>query len=695
VNGSLFDTRLRLPVDKSDECNSVDRYIGGMSESTREANGDSESESSASPNQSYSTESSNSSSTSRNSNNNIRDCSGDLSCSSSTTTATRDSQASESGANSSSNITNGSNWQPTWSAYDNRKPSSSRVTNETEESINSILKNRGDEVIQQSQQMTGFICDTKPGGLKDSCSSSPRLELNSNRAGDQICQDSDSPHLWPSTSQSTNDSFSDMHQRMRLATLKPVPSGPSSSTDTNNNRNSSSNTRIESLCGLRKNNFSKSASGGRLMNRNESRTKVCDCLSQNCSEKEHSNRRRFIESYYNNRTRLPSANAMSTSNISTPLNRLSECDEITKRLLSSPIRTVNLLERPNRRIQIGDIDKSRRASLGTHTTKEQVPLFTSSQFDSLDSSYSNELSNVTDNQDCHQKQQSNCPKADNSALPKEGDGKLKQQQQQGRSLSVCQDDGLNPRLKNNSSNHSLGLNRAVSLACETGSSKQLLTIIPLFGCDIKALEQFSNLGSILPPPIDSAIGHILAHGINAIGIFRKSGVKSRILTLRKRIETNQDASFDEINRNNEFSIYDIADLVKMWFRELKPMPLMTKDLIRLISNYLQMHGSANTCASQQKRGKSPNVDLESIEELHGSLKKQIDTMISPTHRALFSKAIAFFATISSNSDINQMTSQNLAICLTPSLCATESDQTSILVAQGALKYCIDNYRILF
>lgn len=554
----------------------------------------------------------------------------------------------------------------------------------TEESKNPAIKR--DEMIQRSQSTAGRKCDTATRTLKTSCPCSPRLEVGHDELSRQSLKFGS--NQFPSTSNHPDRSNVEHHHASR-----PAPSA-SSTLDTNNNKNSaSSGMRVDYLSASRRNNFSKSASGSRLVHRNDSRSKVCDCLSQQCGEKEHSNRRQFIESYYNSRTRLPSSTAMSSLNISSPLNRLSECDAITKRLLSSPIRTVNLSENPVRQLQVGEVDKSRRASLGTNTLTEQVSLFTSSQFNSLEINYGREADKKVGNE------QNACDSSTgNTNISGESD-LIQKQQQQGRSLSVCQDDCLKRRFRTSGSNHSSNLNRAVSLACESGAPKQMMTIIPLFGCDIKALEQFMRWGLVLPPAIDSAVEHILSCGINSIGIFRKSGVKSRILTLKQRIETNQEASLEQINRDKEFSIYDIADLVKMWFRELKPMPIMTKDLIRLISNFLQSSKSLDKHATSSRLHQHTGEPVEDPEFTRrspdGSLKQQIDYIISPTHKALFLKALNFFASISSKSEINQMTSQNLAICLTPSLCATESDQNSIIVAQKALKYCIDNYQILF
>lgn len=441
----------------------------------------------------------------------------------------------------------------------------------------------------------------------------------------------------------------------------------------------------------------------------DTKPSICDCLSQDCDEKRHSNRRQFLEQYYNSRTQLSPSSKSSTSsfNISTPLNRLSECDAITRRLLSSPNRNPKLVESPVRRLQMSELDRSRRASLGTNSLTDQMSSFSTSRLKSLDSNFKRNAHEVSfDNQN----KGDDLVRSGDHDTPTDDDLKLKQQQ--GRSLSVCDEETLNPRLRNASSNHSSNLNRAISLACESASSslatKRSLTLIPLFGCDIKSLEQFTDLGLVLPPVINSAMDHILVNGINSIGIFRKSGVRSRILTLRQRIETNQELRFNELNKNNEFSIYDIADLVKMWFRELKPVPLMTKELIKLISNFLNTTQTATSKAastitrssssSQQERLISPGrIETASSvdEQIETTLLTRINSITTTTHRALLYKALNFLAQISAECHVNQMTSQNLAICLTPSLCATESDQNSILNDQKALEYCIDNHQILF
>lgn len=57
-----------------------------------------------------------------------------------------------------------------------------------------------------------------------------------------------------------------------------------------------------------------------------------------------------------------------------------------------------------------------------------------------------------------------------------------------------------------------------------------------------------------------------------VGLFRKPGVKSRIQKLREACELDPDMS-----SFHEWNAYDVADMVKQYFRDL-PDPIMTAKL---------------------------------------------------------------------------------------------------------------------
>lgn len=79
-------------------------------------------------------------------------------------------------------------------------------------------------------------------------------------------------------------------------------------------------------------------------------------------------------------------------------------------------------------------------------------------------------------------------------------------------------------------------------------------------------------GQALPRNIEEALIWLAQNAADQVGLFRKSGVKSRIQALRNMVDTCSDI----INFNNQQS-YDVADMVKQYFREL-PDSLMTNKL---------------------------------------------------------------------------------------------------------------------
>ena len=81
-------------------------------------------------------------------------------------------------------------------------------------------------------------------------------------------------------------------------------------------------------------------------------------------------------------------------------------------------------------------------------------------------------------------------------------------------------------------------------------------------------------GCTLPKTIQNALLWIKLNAMDQIGIFRKSGVKSRIAKLKAIIEANCNSS--SLGIFDEQQAYDVADVVKLYFRELPESLLTTK-----------------------------------------------------------------------------------------------------------------------
>ncbi|KAH9415349.1 Dynein light chain Tctex-type [Dermatophagoides pteronyssinus] len=174
--------------------------------------------------------------------------------------------------------------------------------------------------------------------------------------------------------------------------------------------------------------------------------------------------------------------------------------------------------------------------------------------------------------------------------------------------------------------------------------------------------QLQNNGRILPDSIENAIIYLLKFGRNSLGIFRKSGVKSRIQILREKIQ-QQEINFEITGE----SVYDVADLLKQWLRDLRPH-LLTNELIDMF-----------IMAKKSKNNHQFEFYLWHLDDCH---------------RYLLFIILKFLSLIAANSSTNQMTIQNLAICFAPSLCNGENEK-QINRGQKCLQYCIENYESLF
>ena len=88
-------------------------------------------------------------------------------------------------------------------------------------------------------------------------------------------------------------------------------------------------------------------------------------------------------------------------------------------------------------------------------------------------------------------------------------------------------------------------------------------------------ENVRKFGKPLPHFILRSLAHLRRTSLNQIGLFRKPGVRNRIARLRISCENAPESWNMDIF--NDYSSYDVADMVKQYFREL-PDALMTSKL---------------------------------------------------------------------------------------------------------------------
>ncbi|XP_060680028.1 rho GTPase-activating protein 7 isoform X1 [Hemiscyllium ocellatum] len=156
---------------------------------------------------------------------------------------------------------------------------------------------------------------------------------------------------------------------------------------------------------------------------------------------------------------------------------------------------------------------------------------------------------------------------------------------------------------------------------------------------VPLLVNVQRSGHPLPQSIQQAMRFLRKQCLDQVGLFRKSGVKSRIQALRQMNET----CTDSVNYEGQ-SAYDVADMLKQYFRDL-PEPLMTS---KLSETFLQIY----QYVPKDQR-------LQAI---------QAGIMLLPDeNREALQTLLYFLSDVTAVVEENQMTPTNLAVCLAPSL----------------------------
>lgn len=156
---------------------------------------------------------------------------------------------------------------------------------------------------------------------------------------------------------------------------------------------------------------------------------------------------------------------------------------------------------------------------------------------------------------------------------------------------------------------------------------------------VPLLMMLQRTGYPLPASIQAAINFLQKTALDSSGLFRKSGVRSRIQKLKFMNESDP----ENINYEEQ-QAYDIADMLKQYFREL-PEALLTSKLSETFISIFQFIPE--------------DLRLDAV---------QAALMLMPDeNREVLQVLLEFLAEICQNASINQMTATNLAVCFAPSL----------------------------
>uniref|UniRef100_A0A667WLK7 Rho GTPase-activating protein 7 n=1 Tax=Myripristis murdjan TaxID=586833 RepID=A0A667WLK7_9TELE len=162
----------------------------------------------------------------------------------------------------------------------------------------------------------------------------------------------------------------------------------------------------------------------------------------------------------------------------------------------------------------------------------------------------------------------------------------------------------------------------------------------VFGVPLQVNVQ--RTGQPLPQGIQQAMRYLRNQCLDQVGLFRKSGVKSRIQALR---QMNEACGADGGGVNYEGqSAYDVADMLKQYFRDL-PEPLLTS---KLSETFLQIY---------QYMPK----------ELRLQAGRAAVLLLPDENREALRTLLCLLSDVTASVGENQMTPTNLAVCLAPSL----------------------------
>ncbi|KAM8800097.1 stAR-related lipid transfer protein 8 [Eudromia elegans] len=155
---------------------------------------------------------------------------------------------------------------------------------------------------------------------------------------------------------------------------------------------------------------------------------------------------------------------------------------------------------------------------------------------------------------------------------------------------------------------------------------------------VPPVTNVQRTGQPLPQSIQQAMRYLRSQCLDQVGIFRKSGVKSRIQALRHMNETNP----EHVSYDGQ-SAYDVADLLKQYFRDL-PEPIFTS---KLTETFLQIY----QFVSKEQR-------LQAV---------QAAVILMPDENREVLQTLLYFLSDIASAEENQMTAGNLAVCLAPSI----------------------------
>lgn len=233
----------------------------------------------------------------------------------------------------------------------------------------------------------------------------------------------------------------------------------------------------------------------------------------------------------------------------------------------------------------------------------------------------------------------------------------------------------------------------------------------VFGVPLLLISQ--RTGQTLPKSIFAAIKWLKLNALDNVGIFRKSGAQPRIQKLKVVVETFDSESMAMYDGQQG---YDVADMVKQYFREL-PECLMTNKMSETFIAIFQrkffiFFNPNNYLARSIILCLFISIDLPvdiRMEAVYAAI-----VLLPDEHREALNYLLEFLFEVSEHSKENRMTASNLGMCFGPTLLNTISgnglaspkrrkgtgvpdarELNETLASQNCLTFLIQNYRQIF
>jgi len=252
----------------------------------------------------------------------------------------------------------------------------------------------------------------------------------------------------------------------------------------------------------------------------------------------------------------------------------------------------------------------------------------------------------------------------------------------------------------------------------------------IFGVSLKTLSKRNECSGYLPNVVEGGMIWLRMHALDTGGVFRKSGVKSRIQMLCNRANQvsssgmfnrrfshnheNSDARryharnafqcFEMITRGiQDLQPYDVADFLKKWYREL-PEPLIPSKLSEQIAGVIEFiprdengsftltrknRKSVSKTASARKSISAKNrQNLKKSSKSKFCAENDLDlaikcalVLLTEENRYTLRALLGLLNDTAGCSSENQMTAQNLAVCWAPSLFSSNVCHNGDITAQ--------------